>query len=193
MAKFKQLANEISQVTTASKGEVREVILAGMQHGLSAEKSAQYTRSAMGLAKALGMDAKTAMTELIKQSNGMRSALDKQIPALAGAKTQTEKLAIINRLAAQGMEQMFGEGQTTKGGIEQLSKSVGALYGQFGELFLPIVNQVVKGMQGLLDWVQQVVSTFKQFGFVGGETLGSVSGAVSGLGETAGSVFSHDW
>lgn len=189
IAKFDDLAAKISQVTMASKDDVKALISHGMELGLNADQSAQFAVSAQGLAKATGMDTKTALEGLVKSAHGMKSVFDKAVPSIAACATQEEKLAEESRLTKVGLEQMFDENKTGDGQMAKLQKTIDGLCKVLGEALLPIFDATVGALAEWYGWVAQLIATCTDFGFRGVESFGTVGTSVSSLGTKMQSAF----
>ena len=93
--------------------------------GTTSGKLDEVTRRAVGLSKALGMDLRTALRYTVLAQQGEFTMLQRYIPVLRSATTETEKLTIVNEMAARGWSQARAEIETTSGKYQQLKNTLG--------------------------------------------------------------------
>ena len=167
--KINNLAKAISKTTNETAGHVKELVMQAMNMGASSAEAQQLAAQAIGMGKATGQGAEEVLTGLVKIQHGMRSSLDKSIPAMAEAGTQREKLALAVKLSAQGYKQFAGESGTAENQMDQLSKRISSLYNDLGKQFLPAIHAVINAFQGMMDWVEAVIDTIKDLTATTGE------------------------
>jgi hypothetical protein len=181
--KINSLAKAISSTTTESAGHVKALVMQAMQMGATSEEAQKLATIAIGAGKATGKSAEEILEGAVKLQHGMRNALDRSMPAMAAAGTQTEKLAVLTKLAGQGYQQLEGGTKTTEGAMEQLQKAVGSLYTDFGKLFLPVVKAVIGVFQDLMDWIRATVDTVSEFNATQNKAGGDFSTMWSSVGK----------
>lgn len=181
MQKFKGLATAISQTTTVSRGQVNELIKMALQHGATADSATHLSTTALGLSKRLGMDATTAMELLTRGDERSLKMLGKHSTEIAKATTLQGKLDAINRVAAEGMALQQDELNTTAGGFEHLLNQVSSLCKQFGDILLPVVNWVVKGVSVFFDWIGAVTDATRSYMSTNDSCWGGLSGWIETL------------
>jgi len=93
------------------------------------------TKQAIGLSKALGLDANSAARYTALASQGEFTILQRYVPALRAATTQAEKQAIVTDLMNKGWQQAQENANTTAGQIDRLANAFGDLGETIGELF----------------------------------------------------------
>jgi len=187
VAKFKALAGAISQTTTVGKGQVMGLIESGLKMGLNADAAQRLSTTALGLSKRLGIDSAEAMELLARGDDRALLALGRHSKEIQEATTKQGKLDSINRVAAQGMEQLRGGTETTTGKWEKLHQTVGSLYTRFGTMLLPVVSKVVEWLSELFDWINQLIGATNDYGS-SCEIFNSVGGYVSAMGDIFSSV-----
>ena len=172
--------------------------------GVSKNDLNDTTQAAVGLSKALGIDLDSAMQKTIEVMKGNTNAFGDLIPEMYGVTDPMQRLAIINDLAAQGMQTAGAETQTLRGTMNRLSGATGDLMERFGELLEPLLKVVNTGMaafiealngglQPAIDKTKSIINTFapivENIGTIAmqvGQLVGFyISAAVNVIGEFA--------
>ena len=191
MELFTQLGGAIAQLTPISRGETNELLESALAHGATGEEASRLTATAIGLGKALRINAGEALEYLARQDDRAWTAMGRLNKEIADAATPAEKLAVANRLAAQGMKQLEGQSDTIKGALAQLGQTMAGIYTKLGGLFAPLVRIIIDGFKESAKWSRQLVDTVIDFGFRGGESFSKVGGIMTTLGNLWKTVF--DW
>ena len=132
---------------------------------------------ALDLSTVLDTDLKSSSLQLGKALNdpvaGLSALSRSGIQFSAEQKAVIKSLADTNQIAeAQNVilneleRQYGGQAQAAAeadGGFEQLGNQVGDLFEQIGELLLPALKSLVNGFKGAVNWIQNIVTAFKEW------------------------------
>lgn len=160
VAKLKELAAAIQAATRVGDEETFALISKGLNLGLPAAEMETFAKSAIGLGAALKMGPEEAMAALAKEAQGVKSNLDRSIPALKGVEDQQQRLAIISQFAAKGLEQEQAATQTLSGQMTQLWNAVGDLAETLGGFLAPIIGFGVELLKELTAILQDTADAF---------------------------------
>jgi hypothetical protein len=179
MARYSGLANAIQRTTTVGD----EVALGLMQQarsmGVADERMEEATRGAIGLSKAFGVDMNTALRGVALAYEGNFTQLSRYIPALRGAKTDAERMAIAQKAMGDGFKIAEAEAKTGSGTMAQLANSLGDLKEVGGQLLsetlVPLLEWALPKLRETVDWISSVRSSAADWAaFERGEGLASV-------------------
>ncbi len=158
----KQLQNAASEMqknTTVGDEASLVYMTMALNLGITADKLVDATKGGLGLAKALGQDAKAGIRNFALALNGNFMMLSRYIPSIRDAKDNTEKLAIVNEFAARGYQQLQAETETTAGKLKQLKNSLGDVGESIAMAFLPQLDLLVFRIHAIVpligSWVQK--------------------------------------
>ena len=153
---MQSLASEIQSITTYGDEQVLEMQSLAAAMGVASDQMAETIQNAIGLSSALGMDAMTATKAASAAIQGKTTALQEYIPSLIKCKSEAEKLATVQRLAAGGFEQARDRVDTLDGKLKQAANAWGDLQEVVGEAFAP----AVKNVAGLLGGLCEILTFF---------------------------------
>ena len=122
MANYKQFASSLQAITTV--GDETTLGLMQMAETMQASNVEKATEGAIGLSKALGVDLQAAMKMVVLAQNGEYTMLNRYVPALRNASTETEKAAIVNKLYADGLAIAKAEALNGLGPLKQLKNTL---------------------------------------------------------------------
>lgn len=125
--------------------------------GVSNEELQDTTKAAIGLAEATGMSLNEAMKKIVGAVNGNSAALGEMIPELRSATTESERLAIIQRMASDGLQQAADRAQTAEGAATRLANSWGDFKEIIGQLLAPIRQVIASGLATLVEVISASV------------------------------------
>lgn len=162
-AKLRKAASEIQNLTTQGDEATLELMAMGLNLGVTADQLEDTTRMALGLAKALGQDAKAGMRNYALAMQGNFLMLARYIPAIRAATTEQGKLSAVNKIAAAGFKQLQAEAETTGGRIIQLWNTVGDLSEKIGNVFLPKAKEFAERLKPIAEGMQTWVTENKIF------------------------------
>lgn len=153
---MQSLASEIQSITTYGDEQVLEMQSLAAAMGITSSQMSEVVQNAIGLSSALGMDAMTATKAASAAIQGKTTALQEYIPSLIKCKSEAEKLATVQRLAAGGFEQARDRVDTLDGKLKQAANAWGDLQEVVGEAFAP----AVKNVAGLLGGLCEILTFF---------------------------------
>ena len=150
---MQNLASEIQRITTYGDEQVLEMQAMASAMGVNAAQMEGAIRTAIGLSTALGMDVMTATKAASAAVQGKTTALQEYIPALSKCKTEAEKLAEVQKLAASGFAQAEAGVDTLDGRLKQCANAWGDLQEVIGEAFAPAVKNVATMLRVVCELV----------------------------------------
>ena len=167
---FKNYADELMNVTVydgeAIKGAQALLLTMGR---LDKEGVDRATRGAIGLASVYKIDLQTAARAVGSAFEGQYASLGKMIPGLSAAKTESEKLAIMNDFLEKSFLRAKAETETFGGSLKQLTNS-------WNEIKTAAGRAVIENE----DFIK-TLAFLKSQAKGSGETLGSFKEVVNGL------------
>lgn len=146
---MQNFASEIQRITMYGDEQVLAMQAMASSMGVSAEQMQGVIRSAIGLASALNMDVMTAVKAASAAIQGKTGALQEYIPALSKCKTESEKLAMVQKLSASGFAQAKAEAETSVGKLKQLANAWGDLAETIGGQFAPAAADIAGLLKGM--------------------------------------------
>lgn len=155
LPKYKQLASQIQDETGIADESTLATIAKLRTIGVANDKMEQAIKLTLALGKA-GMREKTALRAAADAMNGNTTQLTTYIPELRQAKTEAEKLAIVNDLMARGYQQLEGELDTNAGRWNELK-------GRIGDV-LEKIGQTLTGGSNLKEMLKIISDKIKTFG-----------------------------
>lgn len=183
MEKLKGMADAFEKLTGKEAESMMGAQRLGLNLGLTTDQAAEASKAAAGLAQAYGIDIQTAMQAVSKEMQGVKSSLDRQIPALNGVEDAQQRLAIISKAGATGMQQAFEAGDTGTGSFEKLKNTVGDVLESLGSL-------ISAGLTPVMQWFNTMIQTVMQYATTCDSTFSGVGSAASSMGSIIGSIFS---
>ena len=159
LREYKDLADEIQNVTTVGDEAALELIQLSRSLGIADDRIEEATKGAIGLSSAFGINAETAIRAVANAFNGNFEQLQRYIPALRTTTDESEKLAIVQQAMANGFELSKAEAQTAFGALQQLGNATGDLKEEFGALVLEGAQPFI---EVLTDFVGRVASSTRE-------------------------------
>ncbi len=150
---MQNLASEIQRITTYGDEQVLEMQAMASAMGVNSAQMEGAIRTAIGLSSALEMDVMTAVKAASAAVQGKTGALQAYIPALSKCKTEAEKLAEVQKLAASGFAQAEAGVDTLDGRLKQCANAWGDLQEVIGEAFAPAVKNVATMLRVVCELV----------------------------------------
>lgn len=147
MPRYKQFASAIQSVTTYGDEEVLTMMSILRNFGVLPEQLQDATKATIGLAKARNLDADSAARYTALALKGQFTVLQRYVPALETATSQSDKLRIVTELMSRGFEQAMGQTEDTAGAWKQLKNSVG----DFGEEIIFALSGTTNLAEALLE------------------------------------------
>ena len=123
----------------------------GLNMGITADKIEEATKGAIGLATAFKIDLNTSMKMVALANKNEFTMLNRYIPELRKAKTETEKMAIVQRKMADGFKLAAREAQIGEGPLIQMRNAIGDVKEEIGNALLPMV---LKSARAIKKWAE---------------------------------------
>ena len=139
-AELELYASELQKVTVLGDEFTLSIIKQLSILGVQNKDLKSATTNTLGLAKALDIDYKSAARYYALALQGQTSLLARYIPQVRTAKTETEQLAAINRVAFKGKQLLTLEADFDLG--EQISNIIGDLYENVGIAMQPTLKNI---------------------------------------------------
>jgi len=167
LPEYKKFASELQNVTTVGDEMSLELMRVAEVMGSVDAKGA--ARDAIGLSKALKVDLNSAIKMVALAQVGEFTMLNRFVPALRSAKTETEKYAIAQKLFADGFEKAKTEAKEGLGPLKQIGNTLSDLTEDFGEIISEAIAPFIEKLKGVVEWMKDLDdSTKKIIAIVGG-------------------------
>ncbi len=151
LPQYKDLASAIQNVTTIGDETTLAMMQQAKSMGVADERMEEATKGAIGLGKALGINAQRAMRGVANAMNGQFTTLQRYIPELRTAGSDAEKMAIVQEKMAQGFEVAKAEADNGYGAIQQLGNAIGDYQEVSG-------RAIAEGMKPFTKWLTNIVT-----------------------------------
>ena len=160
--KFKDLAGSYQNLTTIGDETTMGIMHLGLNMGVMTEDLEEATKGAIGLSKSLGLDLKTAMKMHTLAMDKDFTMLQRYLPALKTAKTESEKMAIVKRAEANGWKLATSEVDKGYGSLEQYGNTLGDVKEKIGDLVMsamkPLMSVTHEWLTALDDALKKPLS-----------------------------------
>ena len=163
LPKYKDFASEIQNITTVGDEATLELIGLGKQMGVTEDRIEEATRGAIGLSKAFGIDAQTAMRGVALAFEGNFTQLSRYIPALRTTNDEGEKLAILQRAMANGFEVAKAETESGFGALLQYQNAVGDLKEELGRAIVEGAEPFIRVLTGFATRTLEAINKTREF------------------------------
>jgi hypothetical protein len=160
LPKLKQQASAIQEVTTAGDEEVLMLMATIRNLGIQGDALEKATKSAIGLATALNLDAESAARYAALAEQGEFTILQRYVPALRLATTEAEKNKIVQDLMSKGFQQAQDRAKTAGGSFKQMKNTIGDMVEEFGDAIVNTLN-LQDGFNGLKNRVREFIKSGK--------------------------------
>ena len=144
-------ASALQSITTHGDESLLQVMRFASTLGIQEGHLVKTTKASIGLSEAYGIDLKQSTRMLALATSGNTEMLNRYIPELRNAKTETEKLAIISQKATEGFQLHIDKTGTLNFALDQMGNSVGDVAEKIGGELAPIVILVAEGIQSFAD------------------------------------------
>lgn len=134
VAKWGAFATAIQRATSLGDEEVMSLVTLGKVMGISNNRLEEATKGAIGLSKAFGIDLNSSMKMVALALQGEYTMLNRYIPQLRAANSETEKAAILQKAMANGFKLAEAELNTIAGQFRALKGVVGDALQEFGRV-----------------------------------------------------------
>jgi len=167
LPEYKKFASELQNVTTV--GDEMSLELMRVAETMGSIDSKRAARDAIGLSKALKVDLNAAIRMVVLAQQGEYTMLNRYVPALRSAKTETEKYTIAQKLFADGFEKAKTEAKEGLGPLKQIRNTLGDLSEDFGKIISEAIAPFIEKLKGVVEWMKGLDdSTKKIIAIVGG-------------------------
>ncbi|MCB5288177.1 MAG: hypothetical protein LHW64_10320 [Candidatus Cloacimonetes bacterium] len=156
--KLKAMASEVQGLTTVGDEASLELMNTAVNMGVGFDDLGESLEGAIGLSKAFsgaGLNMETAIKGIALAREGEFSQLQRYIPALRSAQTETEKMTILKEAMANGFELAKAEAETGAGALEQYKNAVGDLYELLGSLIKVVLIPLAQSLKKAVEWIQK--------------------------------------
>ena len=160
MDKYKAFAASLQKISTV--GDEATLELMQLSESMGSPNTIEATKNAIGLSKALGIDLKSALKMVVLAQNGEYTMLNRYVPLLRKATTETEKAAIVSKLYAGGLAIAKAEAVTGLGPMKQLTNSLGDLMESFGKIISEAIQPFVYKLKGVIEKFNELSSSTKK-------------------------------
>lgn len=158
---LQELANEIQRTTTVADDMVLSMQSTATAMGISSMQMEETVKNAIGLSRAFNMDLVTATKAAAAAIQGKTELLSRYIPTLSEAKTEEEKLALVQRGAAVGYAQARAEAEELLGSIESMKNQFGDVAEIVGEAYAPAFRSAVAAMSAMANLLNSYPTAVK--------------------------------
>lgn len=170
---YKRFATELQSITIV--GDETTLGLIQMAETMGSSNVMEATKGAIGLSKALGVDLQSAIKMVTLAEKGEYTMLNRYVPALRLATTESEKAAIVQKLYADGMKIAAAEAKTGLGPLKQLQNTIGDISEEFGGI-------IAEAIQPAVEWLKKMAAQFQGLSDKGKRTIAIVAGIVAAIG-----------
>ncbi len=125
--------------------------------GVSNDKLQAVTQTAIGMSEATGASLEDSMRKVNETINGNTEAFAEFLPQLRNAATDSERLAIIQKTAANGLQMQAAGATSAAGSAQRLANSWGDFLEVIGEALAPVRAFISTGLAVLVETIQTAV------------------------------------
>ncbi len=162
---FIDFAAEIQQTTIYGDEFVLSLMQQQKSLGVLADSLENAAKMAIGLATATGRGIESMSMYVALAMQGEFTMLQRYIPALRTAKSETEKLAIVTKFAADGFKLAQERALTTSGKLRQLWNTLGdvaeVIGGPMLDSLAELSDKLMDNRELFLEWGRELGSTIK--------------------------------
>lgn len=171
--RFKHLADEISNATLVTKGEVFQLAQRATMMGLNAEKTEHVVKTAIALAGATGQDAEGMLRAAAAMERGNYQLAQRMIMG-RGVKLSEEELhRVVTNMTNAGWKTQVEIADTAAGKIERLTRALKGISRDIGGMVSEGIGPFVQKLQDILASFNALEpATKKMITLVAGLTLG---------------------
>ncbi|MBI9113220.1 hypothetical protein [Maridesulfovibrio ferrireducens] len=176
--RLKNYASEIQNLTIIGDEQSLSLLTLATNMGIASEKRDEALRGSIGLAEAFaaaGLSQETAMKGIALAYEGNFTQLQRYIPALQSAQSESDKMAILQKAMADGFEQAKDKTKTGAGALEQFSNLVGDLKEKVGD----VIKAALVPLVGLMS---ELVTVMNEHPRIFGLVVASLGGLAIAVG-----------
>lgn len=142
---YHALAAEIQELTVVSDSATLEMIALAQSMGVTSRDMDQVVRGAIGLSRTFGIDTQQAIRMVTNALEGNFTQLERYLPQVRNAQTESEKMAAVQQAMATGFEMAQAEINTVAGRMARYENAVSDVREEIGRF-------LTGNGQNLLTW-----------------------------------------
>jgi hypothetical protein len=147
---YQKWAAEIQKTTTIADDQVFGLLQ--LAESMKLANPEEAVKGAIGLSRAFGIDLESAMRAVAKGTNGQWMAVQRLIPTLKLAGTDSKKMAMFQKMMADGFLMAQKETNTFSGSMIQMKNAVGDAMEKLGAKLAPIITKIAVKVT---EWAQK--------------------------------------
>jgi hypothetical protein len=151
MKQTSALADEILRTTTIDDEMANTLQALAINMGATGDQISGVVKGAIGFNKAFGIDMETGIKVATQAVNGNFDALARYLPGLKSAKTEAEKMAIVQKAMASGFKLAQDETNTFNGALAQLKNATGNAQEALGGALIPVLSKAAKELTNFIS------------------------------------------
>lgn len=149
--KLLEEASAIQNVTTHGDESLLQTMRFASTLGIQEKNLVKITKASIGLSEAYGIDLRQSTRMLALATSGNTEMLNRYIPELRNAKTETEKLDIISRKATKGFQLHIDKTGGLNFALDQMNNSIGDVAEKLGGELAPLVIFVADSLKAFAN------------------------------------------
>ena len=132
-------ASALQNITTHGDESLLMIMRFASTLGIQEQNLVKVTRASIGLSEAYGLDLRQSTRMLALATSGNTEMLNRYIPELRNAKTESEKLAIVSAKVTEGFKLHLERTGSLNFALDQMGNSVGDVGEKIGKVLAPLV------------------------------------------------------
>lgn len=181
-------AKRLQALTVIDDEAAKGLFVFATNLNVAAGQVEKVTQLSVGLGKAIGMDANSAIKAMVMAMNGQFTMLSRYIPALRENISETEKLAVVTKLAERGFEQAKAETLTFGGTLTQLKNMLGDVGEKLGGAVLPQLRGYAEMIKAAIPDLDRWISMNSNWAISWGKLIGISAALTVGLNAVLGVI-----
>lgn len=191
---LQSLQKEIQRLTVYEDDQVAAAQRLAVNMGVQRDQLQNVTKAAVALGEYFGDDLSAATQAVSRAMGGQWRELQRMFPELKNANGEAERMAILNRKIAEGMDQARERINTTSGAWKQFTNVMGDVWESVGEGIVRGISQIsgfqTKGQELVAflssdEFKGRVVEIFSKIAGVVGSVVKVLGFAAKGVIEMA--------
>lgn len=175
------IAKQIQTATNVQSSKLISLGTSALAKGLGADQIGESLKAAVGLSEVYGTSIEDGMYRARQAIEGNFESFEKLIPSIKTMKNDSDKLAAVSRLAANGFKVMASESLTFWGTIEKVKNGFGNTLESMGRFksLSDVVGTILRDV--VTPAVEFLDTKLKGFGFDGGKVLEQATSIGAGV------------
>ena len=153
---YHEFSNAMQRATHVADEQVLSLITLATNMGIAENSRRNVVQGAIGLSKAFesaGLSQQTALKGITQALEGNFSMLQRYIPALQSASSDTEKMTILKEAMANGFQMAKDEINTSAGALQRFRNEIG----NFREMIGDVINKYLVPLLNIVsDFIELV-------------------------------------